>query len=241
MPLIDSYAILGCAAPCSGAFDRDQLIRRMDALGITHSIVTSSLAIASDFEAGNEYLASQIEGQKRLLGYAVVNTNHPAQSIETMRKYMTRRQFVGMLLIEGDAKTPVNSHDAEEILNAYRRYGKPLLISAPNRECVYGAGEVARKFDQMKVVLVDMGGLDWRSAIAAAVANLNIYLTTTGEVSPDKVREGWTAVKGNRMIFGSGVPLVDPAVVLGMVDEVSLAEREKQQLLSSNSERLFAG
>lgn len=241
MPLIDTYAVLGCGAPCEGAFGRDQLLKRMDDLGITHAIVTSSLALASDCDAGNAWLAEQINGERRLLAYAVVNTNHPPQAIETMRKYMAKRQFVGLILIEGDAHTPVSSADAEEILNAYRRFGKPLLLMTPNRQCVYAATEIAKTFELIKVVLVGMGGKDWRSAIAAATAHLNIYLQTTGEISPDKIREGWPTVKGHRMIFGSGVPAVDPAVMMGVIDEAGLSSQDKEQILSGNSERTFGG
>ncbi|MEI6914020.1 MAG: amidohydrolase family protein [Armatimonadota bacterium] len=239
MAIIDSYAVLGPGAPAPGLFGRVELLARMDELQITHGIVASALAISSDFESGNAWLAQQIEGERRLLGYAVVNTNHPPQAIEDMRKYMSRRQFVGMMLIQGNGQTPVSSADAEDILNAYRRFGKPLLISAPNRECVYAASVIAQKFDQMKIVLMGMGGEDWRSAIAAAAANLNVYLSTTGEISPDKIREGWPVVNGNRILFGSGAPQVDPAITLGMIEEVGLNSREKEQLLSGNAHKTF--
>ncbi len=241
MALIDTLSILGCGAPCAGQFGREALLKRMDTLGITHGIVASSLALASDFTTGNARLASEISGERRLLGYAVVNTNHPAEAIESIREYMPKKQFVGLYLIQGDIETPVAGTDAEEILNAYRRFGKPLLISTPNRHCVYAAAEIAKRFELIKVVLVGMGGRDWRSAIAPATEHLNIYLQTTGEISPDKIREGWASVKGNRMMFGSGAPATDPAVVMGMIEEVGLSEREKQQMFAGNAERTFAG
>ncbi len=91
------------------------------------------------------------------------------------------------------------------------------------------------------MVLVGMGGKDWRSAIAAARQHLNIYLQTTGEVSPSRIREGWAAVNGNRMMFGSGAPMTDPAVTLGMIREAGIPERDLQKLLFSNAEKTFAG
>lgn len=240
MALIDSYAVLGSGAPCQAPFTRDDLLKRMEELGITHSIVASSLAISSDFEAGNAWLAEQIHDQSKLLGYAVANINHPAQSIDDMRHYLTRRQFAGLIVIQGDPHTPVNVADAEEVLNAYRRYAKPLLICAPNRECVYAATEIARQFELIKVVLIGMGGRDWRSAIAAAKAHLNICLSTTGEISPDKVREGYHSVNGNRIMFGSNAPVVDPAVVMGMIAEAGLGQREMNKLLGLNAGNIFA-
>lgn len=241
MAIIDSFAVLGCGAPCSGEFGRDQLLKRMDDVGITHAIVASSLAMASDFQAGNAWLGEQIAGQKRLLGYAVANTNHPREAVEDMRTYMVKRQFRGMLLIEGSVDSPVHSSDADEVLNAYRRFGKPLLVCANNRESVYAATEIARKFQLIKVVLVGMGGTDWRSAIAAALQELNVFLHTTGEVSPSRIREGWEAANGNRMMFGSGAPKTDPAVTLGMVRECGFDDKDLQKLLFTNAERTFAG
>lgn len=241
MPLIDTLAMLGSGAPCSGMYGRPELLSRMDSLGITHAIVASSLACASDFVVGNAWLASQIEGERRLLGYAVVNTNHPPEAIECIRKYMPKRQFVGLILLEGDVSTPLSGTDAEEILNAHRRYGKPLLISCPNRACVHAAADIARKFPLVKVVLAGMGGRDWRSAVTVAAAELNVVLQTSGEPSPDKIREGWTAVKGNRIVFGSGSPLVDPAVTLGTISEVGLKQPELAQILFGNAERIFTG
>lgn len=240
MALIDSYAVLGSGAPCETEFGKAELLKRMEELGITHSIVVSSLAISSDFERGNAWLDEQIQGESKLLGYAVANVNHPAQAVENMRHYLTRRQFAGLLLVQGDPQTPVNMADAEEVLNAYRRYAKPLLISAPNRECVYAAVEIAEHFDLIKVVLIGMGGRDWRSAIAAAKSHLNICLSTTGEISPDKVREGFHAVNGNRIVFGSNTPTVDPAVVMGMVAEAALGQRDLAKLLGGNAESIFA-
>jgi len=241
LAIIDSLAILGCGAPCAGEFGRDQLLRRMDQLGITHAIVASSLAISSDFVAGNAWLAEQIAGHRRLLGYAVVNTNHPEEAMQDMRRYLTKQQFRGLVMIEGRPDTPVSSADAEELLNAYRRFAKPLLLFTPRRECVYAAADIAPKFELIKVVLVGMGGKDWRSAIAAARQHLNIHLQTTGEVSPSRIREGWAAVNGNRMMFGSGAPMTDPAVTLGMIREAGIPERDLHKLLFSNAEKTFAG
>ena len=79
--------------------------------------------------------------------------------------------------------------DARDILNAQRRYAKPVAIHVPDGEAVQAGREIAAAFTAMKFVFLGMGGDDWRSAVRVAKQHLNVYLEISGSLDSDKIAQ----------------------------------------------------
>jgi predicted TIM-barrel fold metal-dependent hydrolase len=165
--------------------------------------------------------------------------NRLDSSIAVMRDQMGFRKFLGMAVAGVKSDEPVTKMVSDEIINAYRRYGKPLFLFTPNGECVQSALEIARGFPMLKVVFLGMGGDDWRTAIAAAHASTNVLLETSGAMDRAKLPAAIEAIGAHRILFGSGSPRVDAAAVLGLVHDSALSEDARRKILCENANKLF--
>src|SRR5215212_9615750 len=126
MPVVDVHGHLG-TGPWLTA-DRDALLRAMQRGRIDTTVVSSHLAVTSNFAEGNFKLKSALDGAPQLLGYVVVNPAYVDQSIAEMRRYLSAPNFVGVKLHPDASGQPLDSSATREVVNAFRRYSKPLLV-----------------------------------------------------------------------------------------------------------------
>src|SRR5205807_138858 len=127
---------------------------------------------------------------------------------------------------------PVTKMVADEIINAYRRYSKPLFLFTPNGECVQAALDIAKSYPMLKVVFLGMGGADWRIGIAAAHAATNVLLETSGSLDRAKLPAAVEAIGSHRILFGSGTPRVDAAAAAGLIEDSDLSDDARQKILA---------
>ncbi len=91
----------------------------------------------------------------------------------------------------------------------------------------------------MKFVLLAMGGDDWRMATVVAERTLNLVLEVSGSFSPDKIRFAVERIGSHRMVYGSGLPYVDPSVVIGLVEDADISDADKRNIFENSARRLF--
>lgn len=238
MAIIDVRVQVGTTPMWGTPFMEPQLARVMERYGIEKCIVSSTYANSSDFIKGNAQTAT-IAGKDGIFGCAVVNTQYPQQSIEDMRKYLTSTSFVALKVHAGAPGRTVTLQECADILNAHRRFGKPILLPALDREAVIAANDIAKAFPGIKFVLLSMGGDAWRTAVALAEKTLNLILEVSGNMSPDKISECAEVVGPQRMVFGSNLPFADPVVTIGLVGDANISDGAKKLIFESNARRLF--
>src|SRR5258708_4625212 len=202
-------------------------------------VLLSNHARYVDPLSGNRILRKVIERAPELYGCLVTHVNRVDSSITVMRDQMAFRKFVGMAVTGVRTDEPVTKMVSDEIINAYRRYGKPLFLFTPNGECVQSALEIAKGFSMLKVVFLGMGGNDWRIAIAAAHSSTNVLLETSGAMDRAKIPAAIEAIGAHRVLFGSGSPKVDAAAVMGLIQDSGLSEDARRKILYENADKLF--
>ncbi len=243
MPIIDVYAHLGSWAFPTRSIGVEPTNKLLEKFDIEKCALAAAEAVVSNFMEGNRKLAAAIEGQPRLLGYVVVNPNYVEESIEEMRKYLGKSQFVGLYFHSEYCGHLLNTLASKEVLTAARRYGKPVLVHTWGADSVEAMVEVAQEYRALKFIMAHMGGHDWHLGIDAAKENLNIYVVpTSAHNERDKLRSAIAGMgeRGDRRIlFGSGHPLTSPASVLGMVRDADLTPRQREQILYLNAKELF--
>jgi len=202
-------------------------------------IVSSTLANTCDFQTGNAQLKREIEGQQRLLGCAVVNTAHVEESCRDMHQYLAAKNFAGVIVSSGVAGKHVTLDECSEILNAFRRFNKIVFLEARNREAVAAVKEVALAFPTIRFVMLSMGGDDWPNAAAAASKATNLYLETSGNLNPNKIKYAYDMVGPNRLVYGSNWPYSDPALTIGLVEDSDISDEDKKRVFELNALRLL--
>jgi predicted TIM-barrel fold metal-dependent hydrolase len=239
MAIIDVRVQIGTTPIWGTPFTEGHLVRMMDRYGIERAVASATLANSTDFIRGNEQISSSAGKGGRIFGCVVVNTQYPLQSIENMRQYLTAPGFSALRIHSGTSGRPVTLDECDDILNAHRRFAKPVLIETVDKEGVLAAAEIAKKYNGIKFILLSMGGAAWRTAVAIADKQLNLVLDVSGTPSPDKITLGAEAVGAHRMVFGSNLPFADPTVTIGLIEDGKLSDQDKKLIFEGTAKRLL--
>lgn len=239
MAIIDAHAEIGTSHIWGIPFTEANIARSMQKYGVDYSIVSSTVANSVDFRKGNAQIASATQANAGLKGCIVVNLNYPELSYKEMHSYLNYDNFSGILLSSGKVGKHVSLAEAEEILNGYRRFVKPVFLKVTNADAVLAANDIAREFTGMKFILLGMGGDDWRIATVVAEKTLNLVLDISGSFSPDKIKFAVERVGSHRMVYGSGLPYTDPSCVIAMVQDADITDGDKRNIFENCARRLF--
>ena len=239
MAFIDVHAEIGTTPLWGVPFTDQNLARSMQKYGVEKSIISSTIANSCDFVRGNEQIAKVVAANPSMLGCVVVNINYPEQSQKEMHAYLGTDQVAALLLTSGVRGKFVTLAESDEILNAHRRFIKPVYLHTPDQASALAANEIAKAFPIMKFVMIGMGGEDWRMAALLAEKTLNLVLEVSGSSSPDKIRFAVDHIGSHRIVYGSGLPYVDPSAVIGLVQDAEITDLDKRNILEGSARRLF--
>jgi predicted TIM-barrel fold metal-dependent hydrolase len=239
MPIFDTHAYFGATPFSSDLATREAVLETMRRREISGIALISALGAHCDFVVGNRRLREIVAPEDGLFGWVTLNAGYSAESQEEQRRHQNRRGMVGSALFAAPGQ-PVTLEDAREILNAQRRYAKPVALSIPDAEAVHQARLIAAEFPAMKFVFLGMGGEDWRIAMAAAKKHLNIYLEISGSLDTDKIAQVSSVVTPRKLLYGSGLPGGSPELTLALVESApTLTRPDRNRILSENAAALL--
>ena len=212
--------------------------KALDRFSIETAILVPRLAVDADFVQGNKELLEAIRKDDRLYGYLVVNPVFPEESVKLMRQAMTLPKLVAMAMFQGSSKPFPNLDDCREILNAYRRFSKPVMLEATSIEAISAAERIAAEFPTIKFILGSMGGTDWKGVMGLSRL-LNVYLETSGTLDSEKIEEAVENFGPRRVLFGSDLPFANPASMLALIQSSGVPRDVVTRILDTNARNLF--
>ena len=239
MPGVDLLAQLGAADWIN--VTPQQLVHaaqraRFDLFG-----AASRRALAGDLTAGNAEVKALLDQAPQARGWVVVNTNYPDRSAEELKRHVSGSRWLGALLSQGPAGERLASQATRDVLQAYRRFTKPVLVSVPNAAAAHDLQELATEFSSVKFVAWGCGGDEWQDAVLAARQCVNIFLEPcSGGPHRGKIEAIFAALGPNRVLFASNYPDQNPGAALGLLLEAKISDTERQAMLAGNAVRLFS-
>lgn len=238
MPGVDILMQLGASPWMDVDASRIQRVMqraRFDLVG-----VVSRRALAGDIGGGNAETKSLVDAIPQARGWVVVNPTYPERSSEEMRRHLSNSRWLGAIIHPGHAQEALSSAATREVMNAYRRYTRPLLVHVPNGAAVRSLEALASEFSTLKFIAAGAGGDDWQDCMYAAKRYVNLYLEPLSGGSHRGKLETILQVLGpNRVLFGSNYPEFNPGASLGLLMEAKISDGEKQNILTTNAVRLF--
>ncbi len=243
--IIDVHVSFGATAFAPKWGDYTEVRSALRARGIVSAFLSSDLAARYDPVSGNDTLADALGAadDSALCGWLVLHPDRTEDANHQLRRHLSSgRRFVGAALY-ADPLTgvPLTLRSAQEVITAYRRFSRPLLIETQSAEAMYEAAKIAQEVGtNIRVIASGMGGEEWREAIDLAAKPLNLFLDISGALTPEKIEYAIDTLSGTRkLLFASGAPGTDPAAVLGMLNDLSLSAEDREKILSGNALRLF--
>jgi hypothetical protein len=235
MKIIDVHGHLGrWPFPSAAAGARDALAL-MDRCGIERCIFSSALAIVHDMREGNRELENQIRGERRLHGYVVLNPNDVESSCQELDRYYRNPQFVGAKIHMAYSRQSGVSDGMRSLLREVARRGKPVLIH-PSGD-LRALCKACADTEGLAVIIAHGGG---REGMEIAARTPNIYLEFCSSFpARDKIEEAFRRVDNSRLLFGTDLTLIDPALTLGMAMDAEISEEQRRLMLWDNAAALF--
>ena len=212
--------------------------KALDRFSIETAILVPKLAVDADFLQGNKDLLEAIRKDDRLYGYLVVNPVFPEESVRLMRQAMTLPKLVAMAMFQGSSKPFPNLDDCREILNAYRRFTKPVMLDVTSCDAISAAERIAAEFPTIKFILGSMGGTDWKGVMGLS-KHLNLFLETSGTLDSEKIESAVENFGPRRVLFGSDLPFANPASMLALIQSSNIPKDIMSRILDTNARNLF--
>jgi predicted TIM-barrel fold metal-dependent hydrolase len=225
----------------TGAMGGDAVVRILDRFGINKAVVfppgLSSTANSAAAEAMKRY-------PDRLIGFGTVHPlwePEPAGLVEEafrlgLRGLKIHPWLQGITLSEG-----IQSR-FEEMLNKAAKLGMPVIFHSgtpPDTQCLQYS-VLADMFPDVNLIYGHMGlGYFWRDAIRSAKIYDNVYLETSGIQYPEAIRQALNTAGADKLIFGSDLPYLHPAVEMKKISLLKLSESTIEKIMSSNIMRLL--
>ena len=229
------------AALTHGWEDTARAGETLQARGVRFAFVVSEAARHFDSIAGNEEIDALTRAEPGLRGWFVAHAARAQAAHAQMRHLLYQSRWAGCALYPDPITgRPVTLEDFHEIVNAYRRFGKPLYIATPDADAARHAAQIAREMSPMRVILGGMGGADWRETTDLCVNSPGLFVDISGELAPEKIEYALQALHGARKIlFASNAPHTDPAAVIGLLDDLDLSPEDRARILGGSAARLF--
>lgn len=245
--IIDIHGHLGeyglFHSPKNGA---DDLVRRLDALGVERLLLSSNAAFASDYRFGNDQTAEALARHPgRLFGYAVANPNYPEETEQELERCLSKPGFVGVKLHPATHDYPLDGPGYGPALKWAEARKLPVLVHFWFGHPRCGDGHVRHTVSAhpgVRLILAHLGGLDaaYRGIPALAREFPSLTFDTACSRSPRGVLE-FLVEQGleDRLVYGSDMPFIDPGAQLGKALFAAIPESARTKILCDNACRLM--
>lgn len=223
--------------------DARDLIEAADKAGIDRMMVTDLTALVYDIEEGNRLMRKAVsEHPDRMTPYyTIVTGRHGKKILEEFERYVTDYGFRGLKIYSVPPLQTIDDPYMIPFIEKAAELRVPILAHSTGPECE----SLSRQVPDCILINAHMGCCpqasgDWHRSVAAAKAFPNILLDTTSSSFDNGMIEfAVEEVGAERILYGSDLPLLDPALQIAKVTETDLLPEEKDLILHGNIERIL--
>ena len=241
MPRIDLHCYLG-TTPDTRALDApDAAAARAYAdQGQFEALCFSAPLASFDLAGGNAFLAAQLKTDNRFRGWMTASIHRPELSGELARKYLVRAAFCGALIEQNSDADALTSQGGRDVLNALRRYSRPVLVTATTPNNLEAIVAVAREFTTLKFLVSPQTEELTRVAATAIKEVVNTsFLPVVGYAERDVVASAMQTLGERRVAWASGWGRFSPVAALGMARDSALGAPQQERFAYKNASELL--
>ena len=227
------------------------LIDSMDAADVEITLVAAWHGPQGSLISNEEVDAQIEEAPDRLRGLATVDLSNPMQAVREIRRWVDGRRFVGVRVVPWLWDLPPNDRRYYPIYVACIEAGVPfctqightgpLCRSEPGRLIPY-LDDVLLDFPELKVVGGHVGFPWIDEVVSLAHKYPNFFVDTSAYTTrrlPSALVEFMRGEGGNRVLFGTNWPMIQPARCLEHLEDLGLTEVGRAAYLEGNARRVF--
>ena len=232
MPLIDLHCHLGFTPETLAlrAPDANSARAYADQFGVETLCFSAGLA-SSDLSGGVEDLVELLGVDPRFRGWLTLDIHQTEKSAELARKYLVKTSFCGALIEQKSDADAVNTAGGREVLNALRRYSKPVMLSVSSPATLAAAISAAREFSTLKFLLSPQDEYLTQVAVPAMKDAINcVFLPVAAFAERDVIAMAVAILGERRVAWASDWGRFAPAAALGMIRDCALGAPQRERV-----------
>lgn len=217
------------------------LLPELARFGIRTQVASSIPAIMGDLVDGNRQTVAACRDQPGQLGYLVADPRDPDLAAEHLHSWGGSPGIVGVKVHAEGSGVPTGSPRMAELFRVLAGFGKPVKIHNAGAGWPDALLAIAREHPELPIVIAHAGYHRPEPDSAVVVnqtGNVHIELASSKADLRD-ARDLVGAVDPDRILFGSDAPLLNPAFVLGLYQDLGLPQPVLDRIYWDNGERLF--
>jgi len=242
MPLIDLQCHMGVTTTTRAVHPQDlsQARAYADQFGVELLCFVSREA-SSDLDGGNAHLGQAVATDPRFKGWLTLSIHQPDQSQTLARQYLTRSIWVGSRFEQESDADAVTTAGGHEVINALRRYGRPLLLTVTSPATLRAAIDAAREFHTLRFILSPQNEAITPDVVPAIKETLNIsFLPVAAFAERDVVAQAIATLGERRVLWGSDWGRYHPAAAIGMIKDSAITTMQRERIGYRNARDMLS-
>lgn len=242
MPLIDLHCHLGSTSETLAVRAPDARAARAyaDQFGV-ETLCFSAAHASSDLRGGTAELVELLGADKRFRGWLTLSIHQTELSSELARKYLVKDAFCGALIEQKADADAVTTAGGREVLNALRRYSRPVLLTVSSPATLEAAVAVAREFSTLRFLISPQDEYLTRVAVPAMKEAVNsAFLPVAAFAERDVVASAVHILGERRVVWGSDWGRFHPAAALGMIRDSALSAAQRERVGVRNARDILS-
>ena len=217
------------------------LLDQLAGYGIRKQVASSVPAIMGDLETGNGQTVSACKLNPDQLGYLVANPNDVALAKDHIMRWGDSPGIVGIKIHAEGSAVPTRSSRMNHLFDVLADYGRPVKIHNAGDGWERALIEIAQKHPQLPIIIAHAGFHRPQPSSGLVVSeSSNVYIELASSKADIRdARELVGSVDVERVLFGSDAPLINPAFVIGLYQDLGLEDRALQRIYWENGQKLF--
>lgn len=225
-------------------------IAAMDAAGVSLSLISAWVAPGKEMISNDDVHGFVNEHPDRLAGVGSVDITKPMEAVAEVRRCIDELGFKAIRVLPWLWELPPTDRLFYPVYAACCELGVPFCTqighTGPMRSSEVGRpiylDRVALDFPGLVIVGGHIGYPWTDEAIAVATKHRNVYIDTSAyAVSryPAPLVDYLKTNGGDKVLFGSNYPMIDPAKALAGLEELGLDNETRRAFLGGNAARVF--
>ena len=242
--IYDSHAHLGkWSSITMREYNEDHIVKYMDYISIKKTMLSSSLAIGSDYIAGNKQVADAINKYPdRLLGLVTINPNYKDGTVKEYQKYEDNKNILGIKIHPSYNGIPVSAVEYNDIFDYVNKKECMVLVHTFSKNDVLALGKIAEKYTDANFIFAHSGAETGVELTAELIKNMNnVYCDIPVSFARANTLE-YLVEKGSpdKILFGTDSPLFDYRMSYGRVLFANISDEDKLKIFGLNFKKLLS-
>ena len=194
----------------------------------------------TDLDGGNIRLGNALGGDARFRGWLTLSVHQPDASQTIARGCLTRSRWVGARFDQANDNDAVNVAGGPTVLNALRRYGRPVLLTVNSPVTLHAAIQAAREFTTLRFLLAPQNEETSSDALPAMKETINTMLLPSAAYSErDLLAQAIATLGERRVLWCSNWGRLHPTAALGMLADSAINKLQRDRIAHRNARDLL--